>query len=92
MNGLRGRPKRNIFRKGIFMVAKVKIDLDTLKSLRAEHSYSISDLANLLGYKTPTGYWLIEQGSRKVSIDTLYRLSEIYGCHMEDLVTLTGEE
>ena len=74
------------------MVAKVKIDLDALKNLRAEHSYSISDLASLLGYKTPTGYWLIEQGNRKVSIDTLYRLSEIYGVHMEDLVTLTGAE
>ena len=34
----------------------------------------------------------IEQGNRKVSIDTLYRLSEIYGVHMEDLVTLTGAE
>ena len=73
------------------MVAKVRIDLDELQRLRAEHNYSISDLAQILGYKTPTGYWLIEQGNRKVSVDTLYRLAEAYSCHMEDLITLTGE-
>lgn len=69
------------------MTAKVVIDLKALKHLREHYGYSISDLASRLGYKTPTGYWLIEQGQRKVSIDTLYRLAEIYNCAMEDLVT-----
>lgn len=68
-------------------MAKVVIDLEVLKALREQRGYSISDLAAMLGYKTPTGYWLIEQGQRKVSIDTLYRLSQIYDCTMEDLIT-----
>lgn len=69
------------------VTTKVVIDLEVLKELREQRGYSISDLAAMLGYKTPTGYWLIEQGQRKVSIDTLYRLAEIYDCTMEDLVT-----
>ena len=68
------------------MVAKVVINLEVLKELRDKNNYSISDLAIQLGYKTPTGYWLIEQGQRKVSIDTLYRLAEIYDVTMEDLI------
>ena len=70
------------------MTAKVVIDFDALKELRDRNNYSISDLAAKLGYKTPTGYWLIEQGQRKVSIDTLYRLAEIYDCMMEDLIKI----
>lgn len=73
------------------MTAKVVIDLAALKELRDQNGYSISDLAAKLGYKTPTGYWLIEQGQRKVSIDTLYRLAEIYDCTMEDLITENPE-
>lgn len=73
------------------MKAKAVIDLDKLIKLRDDHGYSISDLAFELGYKTPTGYWLIEQGQRKVSIDTLFRLSKIYGCPMENLVTTINE-
>ena len=63
-----------------------KVIIETLKELRKKSKYSVSDLANALGYKTPTGYWLIEQGQRKVSIDALYRLSVIYDCTMEDLI------
>ena len=73
------------------MVAKIKIDIEKLKRLRTEKGYSISDLSQMLTYKTPTGYWLIETGVRKVSIDTLYRLAEIYNVPMEELVTFTGE-
>ena len=69
------------------MTVQVVIDLEALKRLRDHYGYSISDMASKLGYKTPTGYWLIEQGQRKVSIDTLYRLSKIYNCAMEELIT-----
>jgi len=65
---------------------QVVINVDELKRLREENNYSISDLADELGYKTPTGYWLIEQDQRKVSIDTLYRLAKLYDCSMENLL------
>lgn len=71
----------------LFMETQFVINLDALKEHRREKRYSISDLAIHLGYKTPTGYWLIENGQRKVSIDTLYRLAQLYCCTMESLVT-----
>lgn len=64
----------------------VTIDVDRLKALRDAHQYSISDLSIRLGYKTPSGYWLIEKGERKVTINILYLLAQIYNCNMEDLL------
>ena len=68
----------------------VRIDVDKIERLRAEKGYSISDLASELGYKTPTGYWLISNRQRKCSIDTLYRLAKLYGVQMEELVCPAG--
>lgn len=70
------------------MEQKATVDLDELHLRRKAIGMSISDMAERLGYKTPTGYWLIERGERKVSIDTLYKLSKLYGCAMEDLIKL----
>ena len=65
---------------------KTAINLELLKELRDTHGYSISDLAEELGYKTPTGYWLLEKGQRKGSVDALYILAHLYGLTMEELL------
>ena len=65
----------------------VKVNLELVKELREKNGYSISDMSQKTGFKTPTGYWLIEQGQRKVSVETLYILSELYGIAMEDMLT-----
>lgn len=70
------------------MDKKATVDLDELRLRRKAIGMSISDMAERLGYKTPTGYWLIERGERKVSVDTLYTLSKIYGCTMEELIKI----
>ena len=67
--------------------AKVVVDFEAIKEMREQKGLSLSDLSLALGYKTTSGYWLIERGQRKVSIDALYRLAKIYGCHMEELLT-----
>jgi DNA-binding helix-turn-helix protein len=67
--------------------AKVVVDFTAIKEMREQKGLSLSDLSLALGYKTTSGYWLIERGQRKVFIDTLYRLAKIYGCHMEELLT-----
>ena len=64
----------------------IKVDLDKLKNMRESHGYSVSDIDLTLGYKTPTGYWMLEKGSRQCSIDALYTLSELYGCEMKELL------
>ena len=64
----------------------IHTDLNTLVRMRERSGLSISDVAAELGYKTPTGYWLIEHGERKVSVENLYRLAQLYGCAMEDFI------
>lgn len=64
----------------------VNVDLTKLKQFRESNGYSISDIAIILGYKTPTGYWLLEKGSRQCSVDVLYMLAELYKCNMKDLL------
>ena len=72
---------------------KVNINLKLLRSLRETRRKSISDLSYYLGYKTPTAYWMLEQGSRNVSVEVLYKLSVFYGVSMEDLLIIdTGKE
>jgi transcriptional regulator with XRE-family HTH domain len=65
---------------------KATINLELLLNAREENGFSISDLANELGYKTPTGYWLLEKGQRKISVEVLYRLSKLYGRTMEEFI------
>lgn len=67
---------------------KTAVNLDLLLELRNQNNHSISDMADYLGYKTPTGYWLLEKGKRKVSVDVLYRLSQLYGLAMEEFLLI----
>jgi transcriptional regulator with XRE-family HTH domain len=64
----------------------IEVDLQKLVDLREQARLSISDVALRLGYKTPTGYWLLEHGERKVSVEHLYLLAILYGTRMEDLL------
>lgn len=68
------------------MLKKAEVDLNKLSELRKEHGYSISFVSSYLGYKTPTGYWLIEKGQRQANVSTLYFLSKLYAVPMEDLI------
>ena len=74
--------KRNV------ITMKTGINLELLHELREDRGLSISDLANELSYKTPTGYWLLEKGQRKVSVEVLYQLSKLYGLTMEEFLIL----
>jgi len=65
---------------------QVSVDLDKLVQLRKNHDLSISHVSASIGYKTPTGYWLIEKGERKVSVQILFHLASLYGVTMESLL------
>ena len=64
----------------------VEVDLEKLIAERNKNGYSFSDIAYTLGYKTPTGYWLIEHGERGVSVAVLYKLAKLYGKPMEHFI------
>ena len=73
-------------RGGATSLMHMTLDRELLRRLRDEHGYSISDMSALLGYKTPTGYWLIEHGQRRLTIESLYELSKLYEMPMEDFL------
>lgn len=64
----------------------VRVNLEKLVELREDAKFSITFVSNELGYKTPTGYWLVENGQRKVNVDVLYQLSKLYNVSMNDLL------
>jgi transcriptional regulator with XRE-family HTH domain len=66
----------------------IEVDLNFLCDMRNRYGLSISDVAAKLGYKTPTGYWLIENGQRKVSVRVLYKLAKLYNHSMEDFLII----
>lgn len=61
----------------------IEINLNLLEQERLNAGLALSDISRLLGYKTPSGYWLVEHGARKVSVPTLYLLSKLYNKSME---------
>lgn len=65
---------------------QVRINLGFIEELRKKNGYSNAKMAEELGYKTPTGYWLLEKGERKISVDTLYRLSKLFNVSIEELL------
>ena len=65
----------------------VRVDLAKLVALREDAKFTISFVSDELGYKTPTGYWLVENGQRKVNVDVLYKLSKLYNISINDLLT-----
>lgn len=72
-------------------VSDIRVNLKMLTRLRNEKDYSLSDVSLYLGYKTPTGYWLVEEGQRGVSVAVLYLLSRLYNKPMEEFIIVEEE-
>ena len=64
----------------------ISINLELLESERIKHGYALSDISRIMGYKTPSGYWLLEHGSRKITAQALYKLAQLYSRSMEDFI------
>lgn len=68
------------------MIEKYEVDIEKLHEYRLKKGYSISDIAAEAGFKTPTGYWLVEKGQRKVSVSLLCCIAKMYGVPMETFI------
>lgn len=66
------------------MEESIDLDVKLLLKLRTEKGWTTKRLATYLGYKTATGYWLIENGERKIPVSSLYKLSKLYKTSMEN--------
>jgi transcriptional regulator with XRE-family HTH domain len=65
---------------------------DTLKYYRKLRGYSVADIAEELNL-TRQAYFLIEQGTtKKINIDTLYKLAKLYRIKVGELVPENGKK
>lgn len=68
--------------------------LSKLKKLRETHNKTLQDMAKVLGI-TKQGYWLIENGKRKLSYENAVKLSSLFDKKPDDIFLsslLTNEE
>jgi transcriptional regulator with XRE-family HTH domain len=63
-----------------------------LRQKRREKEITIAEMSKHLGFKTPAGYWHIEQGHTKVSVEQLLKLSEFLGIPLGQLAKEKDEE
>lgn len=54
-----------------------------LKKLRMERGYTLEETAKLLGYKSKSGYWALEHGRVKLTVEKIENLSKLYGVRKE---------
>ncbi|KJS85146.1 MAG: hypothetical protein JM58_09215 [Peptococcaceae bacterium BICA1-8] len=54
-----------------------------LKKARIEKGYTMEDMAKMLGYKGKSGYWQLENGNIKVTIDIALKLAEMLDLNIE---------
>lgn len=54
-----------------------------LKRLRCENGYTLEEAAKLMGYKSKSGYWALEQGKVRLTVDKIEKLSNLYGVSKE---------
>ncbi|MDS0525012.1 helix-turn-helix domain-containing protein [Clostridium sp. SHJSY1] len=50
-----------------------------LKELRLKRGYTLDQTAKLLGYKSKSGYWALENGKVELTISKIKKLSKLYG-------------
>ncbi|MGG3890083.1 helix-turn-helix transcriptional regulator [Metabacillus fastidiosus] len=62
-----------------------KVDLKKIKKLRKKAQLSLGQMAKLLGYESPNGYYYLEVGRGKFSAEALARVSDIFNIPINDL-------
>jgi transcriptional regulator with XRE-family HTH domain len=62
-----------------------KVDLLKIKSLRKQANLSLDDMARMLGYESPNGYYYLEIGRGKFSAESLAKVADIFNVPITEL-------
>ncbi len=62
-----------------------------IKALRESRKFTKQEFAEKLGYQSDTAIHLIERGKRKLSIDKLMKVAEIFEISISELITENTE-
>jgi transcriptional regulator with XRE-family HTH domain len=69
----------------------MSVDLNQLKSLRKQHSYSLSYVSSYLGFTCHQAYYYKEKGSRQISAEEISKLATLYNVPIETLYTINNK-
>ena len=58
---------------------------ETLRSLREENKKTCAEVAQVLGVAN-SSYYNYEQGTRKLNIEQVLSLAQLYGCAAEEVI------
>ncbi|AFC28361.1 hypothetical protein PM3016_1436 [Paenibacillus mucilaginosus 3016] len=62
-----------------------KVNLRKIKQLRKEAKFSLDEMAQLLGYESPNGYYYLEIGRGKFSAEALAKVADKFGVPIDEL-------
>ncbi len=62
-----------------------KVDLNKIRLLRKQKKLSLQDMSDILGYKTPNGYYYLEVGRCVFPADKLAKVADTLDICMNDL-------
>ncbi|MBH0166250.1 helix-turn-helix transcriptional regulator [Fictibacillus sp. 7GRE50] len=62
-----------------------KVNLKKIKQLRKERSISLDEMAKILGYESPNGYYYLEIGRGKFPAETLALVASILKVPIDQL-------
>lgn len=62
-----------------------KVDLDKIKLLRKKHNISLSEMADLLGYDSISGYFYLESGRVRFSAETIAKVADVLKVQISEL-------
>lgn len=66
--------------------------LRIIRQLRQERGYSLSDVAQGIGYETYKGYYDLERGKTDLKLEHLEKLAKFYNVPMEFFLNLNSTE
>lgn len=68
----------------------MRLDLAKIKELRIKNKISLKEMASLLGYETPTGYYYAESGRCKFKPNHIPLIAQKFQIPMEGLFLEEG--
>ncbi|HEU5140629.1 MAG TPA: helix-turn-helix transcriptional regulator [Bacillales bacterium] len=62
-----------------------KVDVEKIKFLRKQSHLTLDEMATMLGYDSPNGYYYLERGRSKFPAETLAAVAEIFDVPLMEL-------
>jgi len=62
------------------------LNLDLIRQRRKDRGFSLEYMAENVGYQTANGYWCLETGKVKATVDRLIAIARTLGLRYDDIL------